>query len=42
MNMASSAEELDAVIHSISFQITETLRTFDATGQRNIGFDRNH
>ncbi|TGM46298.1 methyl-accepting chemotaxis protein [Leptospira vanthielii] len=35
-NLASSAEELDAVIHSVSFQITETLKTFDATGQRNI------
>lgn len=35
MNLASSAEELDAVIHSISFQITETLNTFDLTGQRN-------
>ncbi|TGK89275.1 chemotaxis protein [Leptospira bourretii] len=35
-NLASSAEELDAVIHSVSFQISETLKTFDATGQRNI------
>ena len=35
MNLASSAEELDAVIHSISFQISETLKTFDQTGQRN-------
>ncbi|MDF3818457.1 methyl-accepting chemotaxis protein [Leptospira sp. 96542] len=35
MNLASSAEELDAVIHNVSSQITSTLKTFDLTGKRN-------
>lgn len=35
MNLASSAEELDAVIHSVTSQISQTLQTFKETGNRN-------